>query len=165
MTLARRILGLALVCGLLLLAYWHYFPNEEKRVRKTLARVAESASIPAQPTPAGAIIALSRLQDCFSRDVQVEVEIPIEGRRTFTDREDLMQAAKAAWGTVKNVQIEFLDVNVTLDDTKENATAELTARVTHPGERDFFVQEFRLRLKKQDGDWRITRAESVKVLR
>ena len=54
-----------------------------------------------------------------------------------------MDAAKAAWANGLSLKLEFLDIDVKLDPTRERATAELTARATRPGDRDFFVQEFR----------------------
>lgn len=165
MNLLRRIIGLAAIAGLLVLAYEQLFPNQEKRIHRTLNRVASAVSIPAKPAPAGMIIALDRLQGCLSRDVEVIVDVPVEGRHTFNGRDEAMEAAKAAWGNARNVKVEFLDINLHLDAAKENATAELTARVTQAGQRDFFVQEMKLQLRRQEQDWQITRVETVRTLR
>jgi hypothetical protein len=130
-----------------------------------LDRVAAAISIPAKPAPAGMILALDRLQGCFSRDVEVVVDIPVEGRLTFSGRDELMDRAKAAWGTLRNVKVEFLDVNLHLNPAKDKAAAELTTRVTQPGQRDFFVQEMKFQLRRQEQDWRIIRIETVRTLR
>lgn len=164
-TTRRRFLAAFAVAGSLLLAYWQLVPSDETRVRRVLDHLARAASIPARPTPAGMILALDRLSGCLSRDVTVVVDLPGEGRRTFTGRSELLEAAKAAWANRQSAKVEFLDLDVKLDPAKENATAELTARVSQAGERDFFVQEFRLQLRKQDDQWRIHRAELVRVLR
>jgi hypothetical protein len=161
----RRILALVAIAGVLALAWWHFFPNEEKRVRRMLDRVAQTASIPAKPSPVGMVMSLDRLQGYLSRDVEVVLDVPIEGRRTFADRAELMEAVKVAWANVRSVKVEFLDINLKFDAAKTTATAELTARVTQAGQRDFFVQEVKLELRKQEEGWRIRRAETVRTLR
>ncbi len=164
-TRLRRFLPGFAVAGLLLLVYAQLFPNEDRRIHRALDHLAAAASIPAQPTPAKMILALDRLQGCFSPDVVVVLDVPTEGKHTFHGRAELLESAKAAWAYRKSLKVEFLDTNVKLDPGNESAMAEVTARATQPGERDFFVQEFRIQLRKQSEDWRITRVESVRVLR
>ncbi len=164
-TLLRRFLPALAAAGLLLLVYGQLFPNEDRRIRRLLNHVATAASIPARPTPAQMILSLDRLQGCFSPGVVMVLEFPAEGQRTFRGRAELMDSVKAAWAYRRSVKVEFLDIDVKLDPAKESATADVTARATQPGDRDFFVQEFRIRLRKQSEDWRITRVESVRVLR
>jgi hypothetical protein len=74
-----------------------------------------------------------------------------------------MQGVQAAWGRYNNVKVEIFDVTVTLGSAEDTATAMLTAKVTHAGDKDFFFQQFRTQLKKKDGNWRIARMDPVKV--
>lgn len=160
----RRILGFAIAALLLVWLYSHFFPNEDKRVRRVLDGVAQSASIPAKVSPVTLGFNLDRLQGYLSRDVLVTVDVPIEGRHTFSGREELMEAMKAAWGTVRGVKVEFLDTNITFDESRQNATAELTAQVTQAGQKEFWVQELKFQLAKLEDQWRITRIETVRAL-
>ncbi len=165
MKFAREIAAALVILGGLFLAYRHFFPNEEQRIRRRLDDLAATVSIPAQASPARTLLALNKLKGFFAPNVTVDVDTPFEGRHAFEDRDELMQAAAAAWTNLRDVKVEFLDINVKLGPSNDAATAELTARVARPGNRDAMVQEFRLTLGKQDGEWLITRAESVRVLR
>ncbi len=159
----RAIFLLALAGGLFL-AYRHFFPNDEGQIRRTLNQLAATATIPANPSPMGSLMALDRLRGYFVPEVEVTVDA-LEGHHTFADREELLQALGAARLRFKGVTVEFLDINVTVDSPGATAAAELTARVSQAGDRDFIVQLIKFQLRKQEGDWRITRAESAKVLK
>jgi hypothetical protein len=161
----RRVIAALLAAGLLWLAYNHFFPNDEKIIRRTLTRLATTASVPANPTPLGNLRAANALQDFFVPEVEVEVDVPIEGRHTFTGREELIQAAIAARNNYRGLRVEFLDVNVAVAEGKQEATAELTARATQPGESELHVHEMKIYLRKKDTDWRIWRAETVRTLK
>jgi len=161
----RRVIGALLAAGVLWLAYTHFFPNDEKLIRRTLARLATTASVPANPTPLGNLRAANALQDFFTPEVEVEVDVPIEGRHTFTGREELIQAAVAARNNYRGLTVEFLDVNVAVAAGHQEATAELTAKATQPGDAEIHVQEMKLQLRKKDDAWRIWRAESVRTLK
>ena len=152
----------ALAC--LVLLYRHFFPNDEKIIRRRLAELAEAASIPEQSSPAAGLVAADRLRDFLTPQVEVVVELPHEGRHTFAGRQELVQAALAARATYGGLKVEFLDVRVTVDPGRATATAHLTARATLPAQRDFMVQELSLRLQKEERQWRVLRAETVKTL-
>ena len=61
------------------------------------------------------------------------------------------------------LNVEFLDVSVSVGPDQESATANLTAKAKVPGE-DFMVQELKFTLKKIQGAWLILRVETVKTL-
>jgi hypothetical protein len=54
----RRVVAALLAAGLLWLAYNHFFPNDEKLIRRTLARLATTASVPANPGSSGRFVLL-----------------------------------------------------------------------------------------------------------
>ena len=159
-----RIVGLLVLAGLLYLGWARFFPSEPEKIRRTLVHLAETASVPAHPKTVGTILAFDRLNGFFMPDVEVIVDVPGEGVHTFSDRQELMQIIRAGWVNLRDMKIEFLDIVVRVN-SEDSATAELTAKATQPGQKDFLFQEFKLQLKKKEGDWRIAHAESVKVLR
>ena len=65
----------------------------------------------------------------------------------------------AVGGTLK---VEFVDVLLTLAPDKQSAVADLTARM-QPAGGELNVQEIKLTLKKVDGQWLVTRAETVRT--
>jgi len=147
------------------LTYNHFFPNEEKRIRKMLTNLASAASIPEKKNPLGAFSAISKVQDCFETNVEIKVESRFEGfKGNISGREELMEFVKLAWARYSNVKVEFLDITVTIDPSNDSATAMLTTKVTKTGERDFLFQEFEVKLLKHEGDWRIAQMTPMKVL-
>ena len=159
-----RILVLLVIGWLLLLGYWHFFPGQETRIRRMLGELARVASTPPNSSPLANLAAANELAGFFTKDVEINVDVPGEGRHTFSGREEVMQAAVAARSQSRRVKVEFLDVIVRLQAGKQSAVADLTAKVTQAGERDFDVQELNFRIKKVDGEWRITRVETVRTL-
>jgi hypothetical protein len=161
----QTILLLLVAGACLLFLYRHFFPNEEKRIRRMLGELAEVTSIPSRSTPAGNLAAVNRLRDFLTAEVEVDVELPGEHRHSLVGRQELVQAALAARANLQGLKVEFLDVAVTLDPGRETATVNLTVRVTQAGERDFLVEELKLALKQEDRQWRLAKAETVRTLK
>ncbi|MBI5384907.1 MAG: nuclear transport factor 2 family protein [Verrucomicrobia bacterium] len=155
---------LLVAAGILYFLYERYFPNEEKVIRQRLAKLAEVASVPDRPTVTGNLAAADRLRDFLSPDIEIEVDVPGEGRQTMQGRGEIVQAVVAARTQLKGLKVALFDIHVTLDPGQETATAELTLRATHSGDKDFFVQELKLKLRKEDRLWRVWRAETMKTL-
>lgn len=165
--MVKRIVYLVLLIVAGVLAYFGYqkfFPSEEKRIRLLLTDVAEVASFPANEKPLNRLASANRLAGFFSANAEINVQLPVEGSRTIQGRDEILQVALAARSRLSGVRVEFLDTIVTLDPEKQSATAELTAKITQSGQRDFGVQELKFQLKKIDGTWRITRVDTVRTL-
>ncbi len=165
MSVLRRSVVVVVLLGLSWLAYRHFFPSDDARIRQLLHGLAATVTVPAKPTPVGTLLALDKLKACFWPEARVLVDDPFQGRHTFNDRDELVQAAAAAWPNLQGMKVEFLDINVTLDPGRTNATAELTAKAQRPGDHSLYVQEFRVRLRKQEKDWRIAGVETIRPLR
>ena len=158
------VVGLALLAGL---GYWGWrtwFPGPEEVIRKRLVEGARTASSPGN---AGNFVKLAHAQKLTTfctPDVEITVDIPGHAHQTISGTAELLQAAVAAQSYRGGVKIELYDILVTLAPDKNSAVAELTAKANVPSERDFYVQELKLMLKKVDGKWLIYRAETVKTL-
>lgn len=157
------LLFLAVLC--LFFLYRHFFPNEEKRVRRRIDALAEAVSIPENPTTTATIAAGDRLRGFLTSDIEVEVDMPDGGRRTFSGRPDIIRAAMAAHASAQGFRVRFFDVNITLGPDAESAIAELTAQVVQKGEEDFTVQELKFTWRKEDNEWRLAKAETVRTLK
>jgi ketosteroid isomerase-like protein len=156
---------LALTVGCLVFLWRHFFPNEERRVRRCLTELAQAASVPDHPTPAATLLAGERLRNLLASDLVVEVDLPEIGRHSVTDRAQVIHLALAAWDQLKGLKVELVDVRVAVAQDRATATAELTAKATRTGEKDFFFQELKLQLRQEDGQWRVSRVETVRVLK
>ena len=62
------------------------------------------------------------------------------------------------------MQVEFLDVNITMAPDKQSAVADLTAKGKVPGDKDILVQELKMKLKKIGRQWYLQKVETVKSL-
>jgi hypothetical protein len=162
-TILRLLLLLVVGC-LLLLGYWRFFPSQETRIRRMLGDLARVVSTSPNSSPLANLAAANQLAGFFTKDVEINVDVPTLGRHTFSGREEIIQAAAAARSNSRGVKIEFLDILVRLQADKQSAVADLTAKVTRAGERDFDVQELKFRARKVDGGWRIARVDTVRTL-
>lgn len=165
MKIVTRIVGLLVLLGLGWLGWQHFFPNEENRIHRMLDNLAEAASIPAHQSVIGAATAVDKLLSHVTQNIEMDVEVPGEGRHTFSGREEARDAALTAHRNLSDLKVQFLDVDVALAGDKRTATVELTVKATQPGAKEFFVQEMKLQLRKEDGQWRVSRAETVKPLK
>jgi hypothetical protein len=159
-----RVVAFVVIGWLLLLGYWHFFPSQETRIRRMFGELARVVSVSPNSSPLANLATANELAGLFTRDVEINLDVPGVGRHTFNGREEIIQAAVAARSNSRGVKVEFLDLNVKLDAGKESATVDLTAKVTQTGEHDFGVQELKFQLKRVDGEWRITRVDTVHTL-
>ena len=141
-----------------------FFPSDERQIRNLLTQVAQTVSVPADAKFVAGVLAADRLKGCFTPELEIDVEVPGVGRHTFSGREELAQAYVAARSQYRGLQVDFLDVVVTLGPNPQGATAELTARVRRGGERDFAVQELRMQLEKREEQWRIHRVATTRSI-
>ena len=164
----NKLLRLILVAALLALGAWLWtalFSGPEKIIRKRLAEVARAASFGPNEGSLARFANVAKLTGYFSADIEVKIEALGERQRAFSGRDEITQAALAVRSAVSALKVEFLDVTVTMAPDRQSANADLTARAAVPGQKDFEVQEMNFALKKIDGEWLITRAETVKTLR
>jgi hypothetical protein len=156
-----------LVAGVLVaLGLWGwrvFFPSPEAMIRKRLGELAKVASFSSNEGLLAKAWNASILGEFFTPDVQVTVEIP-GAQHTLSGRDDLLQAAVGARNAVGGLVIEFPDIKVTLATDKETAVVNLTATGKVPGQKDFYLQELRMRMIKIKRNWLIDQVQTVKTL-
>ena len=164
MKLAVRLILLVLFTALGLWLWSVLFPGPEKAIRQHLARTARAASFPANEGPMDRLGNISAFASCFSPDADVKFESPGGGIQSVSGRDDILRAGGMARTMATALQVDFLDAILVLGPDQETATVDLTVRAAVPGDRDFFVQEMKVYLKKFGRSWLIIRAETVKTL-
>ena len=148
------------------LGYWGwgvFFPSPEKVIRKRLETLArEASSSPKEGVLAKAWNA-TLLADYFTLDVQVTITVPgwPEG---ISGRDELMQYAVIARTRFPDLKIAFPDINVAVAPDKESAVVNLTARGKTPEQKEFYLQELRLRMIKVKRTWLIKEIVTVRTL-
>ncbi len=153
-----------LVIALLVLGYagWTWLGvSPEKAVRKRLANLAKAASFNSREAPLARIANAQKLSMFCTPDVQVTVDAPRNSQRTISGRPELMELAAGVRSSLDGLRLEFLDVQVAAGSDK--ATVNLTARARVPGDREDYIQELKFTLVKVDGEWLISRIETVKT--
>ncbi len=157
------LLALLLAAGVWL---WHvFFPSPERVIRERLDKLAQAASIVANEPPLAQVMNAEKLVSFFTADAQISVETPGHSVGTLNGKDDLRQAALGARKALAWLTVEFVGINLSLSPDKTMATADLTAKAQFPAEKGFEVQELKFYWKKVEGDWLVSRVETVRPLR
>lgn len=158
---------LILLAALIALGVWLWgilFPSPEKIIRKRLAKVAAAASFVPNEGSLTRMVNVTTFGGYFSSDAQVSLDAPGRERHEISGRDEITKVAMAARNTLSSLKVEFLDMNVSVSDDNQSATVDLTAKADTATEKNFVVQEMKFILKKIDGEWLITRVETVHPL-
>jgi ketosteroid isomerase-like protein len=153
--------------AILALAGWLWtviFPGPEHVIRKRLAELSKSVSIHGKESPLAVVANASRVADFFTRDIEIRIDVPGAPAQVINGREELFQITQRVRMIVGGLDVQFLDINLTVAPDKNTAEANLTLRAKTAGDRDQIVQEMKLLLNKLEGNWRIQRIETVKTL-
>ena len=163
----KRIVLIVAILGCAFLGTWLFrtlFPGDERLIRRLIAQVAETASIKPNEHPLVKLSAANKLGNFFSKHAVISYDAVGLDSRTINGREELIQVAAAARASLQDASIRLLEVYVQIDPDKQSASANVVASATIGESKEPLVQEFKISLKKFDGDWLITQAESVKTL-
>ncbi|PYK96077.1 MAG: hypothetical protein DME19_20920, partial [Verrucomicrobia bacterium] len=126
----KRILKIIAVLGVLALGVWIFqmlFPGDEKRIRKMLAAVAETAAVKPNENPLFKLAGASKLVGFFSPDAVLKVEVPGVEVRSINGRDDLLQAVTAARASLQEARVQLHEIHVTLEPDRRSAAAQLVA--------------------------------------
>jgi hypothetical protein len=164
MKIILRVVLLAIVITAGVWLWTVFFPSAQKVIRQQLAAVARDASSNPNQNPLVSAANAQMLAAHFSTNVAVQLDVPGRVQHTFNSREEIAQAAVFASSSANGIQVQFLDVNVTVGPDQQSAVADLTLKAQAAGDKDFTVQEMKVTLQKTDGKWLITRVETVRTL-
>ena len=159
-----RLLGIITLIGLGVWGWFYFFPGPEKVIRSRLNSLAKTVSFKSEDGIIPRGYKAEKAVGFFSPDIDTQFEL--RGWENFhvTTREELSQLLLIGARQLRSLKVEFLDINVTLGADRQTAKANLTAKWSIGGSRDFDVQELNFLLKKVDRTWLIYRVETVKTL-
>jgi hypothetical protein len=161
---AGRMVLLAVLAALgFWLARW-LFPSPEQVIRQRLTELARTASFNSNQGALTKLADAQALTTFFATNAEVTVDVPGQSRRTFSGRDELLEAATGARAVVSGLTVRFFDITVTVAPDKESAEAILTATGEVPGEKNRIVQVLKFVFKKLGREWMILRVETVKSL-
>jgi hypothetical protein len=160
---AIRIFLLGVLAAAGFWAWTVLYPNPEKVIRKRLAQVVKEASFSSDQGLVAQAWNASSFAENFTPDVEVELSVP-GIQHTISGRDELMQAVMAVRRTVRSLRVSLPDIKVNVAPDGTSAEVYVTAEARVPGEREFYLQELRLRLIKVNRDWLISHAQTIKTL-
>ncbi|MGO8764793.1 MAG: hypothetical protein ACLQSR_06620 [Limisphaerales bacterium] len=156
-----------LVAVLLAAGVWGWTllnPSPEHVIRVKLRDLAKDVSFqPGENLLVSAMSAQS-LGQFFSTNVEMNLNIPGIDNNVLAGRDQIVQTALAARARLTQLKLDFPDVNVTVAPDKNSAVADLTVRAKINGDREGTAEEMKFTFQNIDGQWLITRIESVQVL-
>lgn len=158
---------LVLVVALAALGCWLwtvFFPNPEKVVLKRIASLAKTATVSAGDGAIARAAKVSSVIGYFATDAEIQFDTPETGAHTINGRDEIREIAAGGFANVHSLTVKFDDATARVTPDKQSADVSCTAKVTPGDSRDFGLQELRFTLKKIDGDWLITKVETVKTL-
>lgn len=164
MKIAFRLVLLAAVAALGFWLWVVFFPSPEKLVRQQISSLATTATVGASDSNLVRVGKAQKLASLFAADAQVILDVTGQAARTLSGRDEIRETALGGFVSLTALNVQFLDVTVRLGADQLTAEVSCTVRVTTGDSQDFGVQEMHFQLRKIDGTWLITRAETVKTL-
>jgi hypothetical protein len=164
MKIASRLVLFALLAALGFWLWTVLFPSPEKVVLKKISKLAVTATIGANDGAITRAAKAGNVVSDFANDAEIIFDISGVGARTLSGRDEIRESAMGGFANVPSLKVQFLDAAARVGADKQTAEVTCTARVSVGDNKDFGIQELRFQLKKIDGDWLITRAETVKTL-
>ncbi|MGA2247674.1 MAG: nuclear transport factor 2 family protein [Verrucomicrobiota bacterium] len=164
MKLAIRVALAAALAGLGVWLWTVLFPSPEKIVLKRISSLAAIATVNAGDGPLTRANKVSNLIGFFSTDAEIHYDIAGFGARSLSGRDEIREAAAGGFAGAGSLKVRFQDATARVAADRQTAEVSCTATVTANDSKDIGVQELRFQFRRIDGDWLITRAESVKTL-
>ncbi len=149
------------------LGFWLWailFPGPEKVIQKKIASLAATTTVSAKDSNLMRAAKVANLVDYFTTDAEIILNAPDLPNRTLSGREEIRETALAGFASVKTLNVQFLDVTVRVGTAGETADASCTVKVNAGDSKDYGVQELHFQFKKVEGNWLISRVETVKTL-
>ncbi|MSU22062.1 MAG: hypothetical protein EXS30_11790 [Pedosphaera sp.] len=150
--------------GVVVWVVWSLLPSDEKVIRTKLSKLATAVSISPDDSTLVRLAKTESLRDFFSPDVDVQFEPEGRAMQHIVGRADLLSGASIARTQLQQANIQLLDIYVKVGPDKESARGYMTLLGDLNKEKNAVSQELKMNLKKIDGDWLITRVETVKTL-
>jgi hypothetical protein len=114
--------------------------------------------------PLARVTNTEQLLSYFTGDAELAVDVPGRQQFVISGKEELRQAVMAARSQLSSLKVEFLDLHPQVDAGKQSARVESTLRAQISGEKDPYIQEIKITVAKVEGNWKISRIETVRTL-
>jgi hypothetical protein len=145
---------------------WRWmFPSDEAQIRAALDRLARAVGTQAEDTTLAAIGRLAALSEDLAPDIRVDARAPLA---PIDGRDALVAAVARVRGSVHDLEVRFVDVEVRVDDGQSTARVSATAEarfVRLAGQRpELDARELDIGFGRRDDRWVVTSIAVVDVL-
>lgn len=164
MRTALRVVALAALAGLGFWLWTVLFPSPQKLVLRRISKLAATVTVTQGDGTFTRASKVSNLIGYFATDAEISWDGAGTGAHTLSGRDEIREAAAGGMAHLTSLKVRFQDATARISPDQQTAEVSCTANVRANDSQDFGVQEFRFQLRKIDGDWLITRAETVKTL-
>jgi hypothetical protein len=161
----RRGAGWFILVGVFVLGWlaWRWlFPADDVVIRKVVQEAAAAASWESGAGNLSRLAAASRLVGLCVPEVEVLLETRGEASRRLQGRDDVRQAILAVRTQAAWLQLSVDEVEVKVDEAGESARVLLAVTVRAEGFTEPLLQDYKLAMRKVEGEWLIARAEPVR---
>ncbi len=156
----RAAIGIGVAAAIGVGGYFAFGPSDEARIRAQLTKLAAAVRVTEADLQTNPIGRLAHVSGAFEKlfDPDVRVSVP-ELTSLGSGRQELIQLVAAAPRYVRTFEVDFENVTVKMDETRESAAVGAIARVKAL-DRERRAQDGKravdLRFAKRDGAWIIT---------
>jgi hypothetical protein len=142
-------------------AAYRWWTSDERAIRKQMSAVAESLSVPAAETDLRRVTRLATLGNALAPDVRISADaIAPGGGASVTGRDTILGLVSRWTPPADGVAVDFVDVQVTVNDNGLTAQVYCTAKVSS-GPREapnIDAHEVVMTFSRIAGVWRVTAA-------
>jgi hypothetical protein len=135
---------------------YRYWPSDERSIRRHLSNLAEALSFPLVDTTEERLTRIAVLREYFAPDVRVGLD-----GREITSRDEIIGLLSRYQPPPGGVNVEFVDIIITIADDHESAAVTLTARMSTTDAQGVSTLEERaadITMRNLDDDWVIGNA-------
>jgi len=163
----RRLWQLAILLLVTAGAIWIWtlvFPGPEKKIRARMDEFRERVSFRASDGNLAALADLQQFGKLFTEDAQVRVDSTGMPKLALDGRDSIVQAAGGARQVAGDLDVEFLDVVVTLAEDERSAVVDVTGKARQQGSDELWVQVLRFQFTLTEDGWLISSVATVRML-
>lgn len=163
----RIAIRLVLLVALAALGFWGWtvlFPSAEQVILKKMASLSATATFNASDSNINRAAKAAALVGYFNNEAEIIVDVTGMGSHTLGSKDEIREAAYGGFAALPGLKVSFLDTTVRVGADQQTAEVSCTVRIFVGESKEYGVQEMRFKFKKTDGNWLITRVETVKTL-
>jgi hypothetical protein len=164
MKIGVRVFGVLILAMLGVWLWTILFPSPQKIIRQRLGAVAKCISFAPGESTLVRLVGAQGMAGYFATNAEINVEVPGHDPVIISGRNEIIRAALTARSAVGSMRVRFLDISVRVAPNRQSATVDLTVDATVSDQQDVMVQETKIIFRKINGEWLITRAETIRTL-